>query len=417
MNPYLIAVLIFIIGQYLLHTMLAIVSIRHLQLEIPTEFMGFADPDRYRQSQFYFKDTTSLQLVVDTTMTALILLMLGAGGFNTIDSMVRGLGLGMVSSGVLYIGFMALGAHMLHIPFDAYRTFRIEARYGFNRTRPATFVADILKSWCLAGLLGGPLVAAIIWFFEQASAWAWLYCWMTITGLQLLLVFIAPVAIMPLFNRFEPLQAGPLKTALEAYTRQQRFKMKGVFTMDGSRRSTKANAFFTGFGRYRRIVLFDTLIAQHSVDELVAVVAHEIGHYKQRHLLVHMAIATLTTGGLLLILAQFINNPGLFAAFQMEHLSVYASLVFFGFLYTPLAMVLALLSNAVSRGHEHAADRFAAATTGQAEAMITALKKLTVGNLSNLTPHPLLVALCHSHPPVLERIKRIRAMGRPDEIP
>jgi STE24 endopeptidase len=220
-------------------------------------------------------------------------------------------------------------------------------------------------------------------------------------------MFIAPVVILPLFNKFVPMEAGELKTAVENYLNLQNFKIKGLFTMDGSRRSTKSNAFFTGFGKFRRIALFDTLIEKHTTDELISIIGHELGHYRKKHTIIRLIISILSGGVMFLILSLFLNNKGLFAAFQMENLSIYASLVFFGFLYAPIEMIISIFSNILSRKHEYEADGFSVRTCGKPEAMILALKKLSVDNLSNLTPHPIKVMLTYSHPPVLERIKKI----------
>jgi STE24 endopeptidase len=213
---------------------------------------------------------------------------------------------------------------------------------------------------------------------------------------------------MPIFNKFVPLEEGELRTAIENYAKAQNFKMKGIFKMDGSKRSSKSNAFFTGFGRSRRIVLFDTLIERHSVNELVSILAHEMGHYKKRHIIQAIARSVIVMGLTLFLLSLFIENEHLFAAFKMENLSVYASFFFFGFLYTPIAMFIGLVENIISRKNEYEADTFAVETYGDADAMINGLKKLSVDNLSNLTPHPFKVFLSYSHPPILERIKAIR---------
>jgi STE24 endopeptidase len=278
-------------------------------------------------------------------------------------------------------------------------------------------VLDILKTWILAAVIGGVLFSAVLWFFEKAGPWAWAWCWFAVTLFQICLMFVAPVVIMPIFNKFVPLAGGELKAAIEEYAKMQHFKLKGVFTMDGSRRSTKSNAFFTGFGRFRRIVLFDTLIEKHTLDELVSVLAHEMGHYKKRHILKSMAISILTTGLMFYILSLFINNRELFAAFRMDHISIYASLFFFGFLYAPIEMVLSVFGNMLSRRHEYEADAFAAATYQKPQAMISALKKLSVDALSNLTPHPLKVFLSYSHPPVLDRIQAIRKHQSRSSVP
>jgi STE24 endopeptidase len=228
---------------------------------------------------------------------------------------------------------------------------------------------------------------------------------------QIVLLFLAPVIIFPLFNKFYPLEDGELKTAIEDYARSQHFKMRGIFKMDASKRSTKSNAFFAGFGRFRRIVLFDTLIDRHTVDELVSVLAHEMGHYKRKHILKSILISVMTTGLVFFVLSLFINNKGLFSAFKMQHTSIYASLFFFAFLYSPINLAISIFSNILSRRHEYEADAYAVSTYRKPESMISALKKLTVDNLSNLTPHPLKVFLSYRHPPVLERIRAIRNLA------
>jgi STE24 endopeptidase len=223
-------------------------------------------------------------------------------------------------------------------------------------------------------------------------------------------MLIAPVVILPLFNKFTPLAEGELKESILAYAKKQNIKMSGIFTIDGSKRSSKSNAFFTGIGKFKRIALYDTLIEKQSVDELVCVLAHEIGHSKLGHIPKGIITSILSTGLMLFILSMFINNPGLFAAFKMDNISIYASLTFFSFIYSPVSMVIGLIKTITSRKHEHQADAYATRTTKKPESMITALKKLSVSTLANLTPHPLKVFLEYDHPPVLERIKAIRAL-------
>ncbi|MEJ2111699.1 MAG: M48 family metallopeptidase, partial [Acidobacteriota bacterium] len=275
-------------------------------------------------------------------------------------------------------------------------------------TTPKTFILDIIKSWLLIGVLGGAALYGIIWFFESTGEWAWLYCWIGITAFQLLLAFVAPVVIMPIFNKYIPLKKDELREEIENYAKSESFKMKGVYQMDGSRRSTKSNAYFSGFGRFRRIVLFDTLIEKHTTKELVSILAHEMGHYKKGHIWKSMVLSSLTFGLMFYVLSLFINNRELFNAFGMEETSVYASLVFFGFLYGPIDTILSIFANAYSRRNEYEADSYAVNTYGNPSAMIEALKKLSVDNLSNLTPHPIKVFMSYSHPPVLERIRAIR---------
>jgi STE24 endopeptidase len=300
----------------------------------------------------------------------------------------------------------------LNQPFNLYATFVIEERFGFNKTTWKTYGLDLLKSALLSILLGGPLLAGILAFFEYAGHAAWIYCWIIVVIYMVIIQFIAPTWIMPLFNKFTPLMEGELKSAILSYARSIQFPLKAVYVMDGSKRSSKSNAFFTGFGKHKRIVLFDTLIAKHSVPELVAVLAHEMGHYKKKHIFQGMLINVLQTGIMFFLLSLFISYSGLFQAFYMNQPSVYAGLIFFGMLYAPIDFFMGLLIQAVSRKNEYQADAFAVETTGNANAMIDTLKKLSVHNLSNLLPHPFYVLLNYSHPPVLQRIEAIQRMEK-----
>ncbi|HOP47651.1 MAG TPA: M48 family metallopeptidase [Desulfobacteraceae bacterium] len=408
MNTYLIIILAILIGTYLLDTLIDILDVRHFKTELPDEFIGHYDEERYRTSQEYLKENTRFGIINDTVNTLIIILFILFGGFNIIDQFARGFNLGSIPTGLIFTATLMLLFQIIHIPFSIYQTFIIEEKYGFNKTTPKTFILDILKSWLLIAIIGGIILSGILWFFEKTGEWAWIYCWIAVTIFQLLLLFIAPVLIMPLFNKFLPLEDGPLKKAIEDYAGSQDFTMKGVFTMDGSKRSTKSNAFFTSFGKFRRIVLFDTLIEKHTVDELVSILAHEMGHYKKRHVLKTVIISIITTGLMFFILSLFINNSELFAAFKMQNTSIYASLFFFGLLYSPIEMILSVFGNMLSRRHEYDADAFSAATYMKPESMISGLKKLSIENLINLTPHPLKVFLTYSHPPVLERIRAIR---------
>ena len=329
------------------------------------------------------------------------------GGFAWLDSWVRGLGLTALLNGLVFIGVLLVAKSLLGAPFGAYATFVIEERFGFNQTTWKTYFKDRLKGAFLALLLGLPMLAAILAFFQYAGTNAWWYCWIATIGFMLVVQYIAPTWIMPLFNRFDPLGEGALRQAIMEYAQSIRFTLDNIFVMDGSKRSSKSNAFFTGFGKNRRIVLFDTLIEKHSVEELVAVMAHEMGHYKEKHILKNLAIAILQSGVMFYVLSLFISYPGLFKAFYVEEVSVYAGLIFFGMMYAPLDGMMGLALGALSRRHEFAADRFAVQTTGKAEAMTEALKKLSVHNLSNLQPHPFYVFLNYSHPPLLKRIEAI----------
>ena len=410
MNLYAIIILTALLADYLLNLVADVLNLRAVRPEVPDEFRGVYDPEAYRRSQEYLRATTRFGLVETTAALVLLLGFWGAGGFNALDRWLRGWQLGPIWTGLLFVGLLILLKGLFSLPFSAYATFVIERRFGFNRTSLATFVTDLLKGLALALLLGAPLLAGVLAFLEFAGAHAWLYCWGVTTAFALVVQFVAPIWIMPLFHRFTPLADGELKRAILAYTASVAFPVGSLFVIDGSRRSTHSNAFVAGFGRYRRIALFDTLIAPHTVPELVAVVAHEVGHWRKRHLLTGLALGIAHAGVVFFLLSLFLRSPGLFAAFGMEHQSVYAALVFFGLLYTPVELVLSVLLHLLSRRHEFAADRFAATSTGDPSALAAALQKLSVHNLSNLTPHPLTVWLRYSHPPVLARL---RALAKP----
>ncbi|MBN2107696.1 MAG: M48 family metallopeptidase [Deltaproteobacteria bacterium] len=411
MNGYLIFILAVLILSWLLDLALEILNLRALKPDLPAEFQGWYDAGKYANSQQYLRDTTIFGCITDTFFLILTVAFILLGGFNFADGIARSAGFSEIPTGLLFAGMLILASDIIHIPFSAYATFVIEERYGFNKTTLKVFIFDHLKGWLLAAAIGGPVLALVLWFFQKAGPLAWLWCWAAVTVLQIALMFIAPAVIMPLFNKFTPLADGKLKGAIEGYARGQKLKLQGIFTMDGSRRSTKSNAFFTGFGRFRRIVLFDTLIEKHSVEELVAVLAHEVGHYKKRHILRMLVMSVATSGVMFFILSLFLSSPSLSAAFRMEHTSLYATLFFFGFLYAPIEMLIGIGANILSRRHEFEADEFAARTVTSPEPLITALKKLSVDNLSNLTPHPAKVFLEYSHPPVLERIQSLRRLA------
>ena len=410
MNGYLIFILGILLLGYLLELVVALLNLRSLSPALPAEFTGVYDAQQYARSQEYTRVTTRFSLVQSTVSILLTIVFILAGGFNLVDLAARSFGLSSIPTGLLFTGILALLSTLLALPFSLYSTFGIEQRFGFNTTTVTTYVLDGLKAILLSVVLGGPLLACILWFFETSGSYAWLYCWTAAVAFILVVQFLAPVLIMPLFNKFIPLAEGELKEAITRYAAKQHFAIQGIYTMDGSKRSTRVNAFFTGFGRFRRIVFFDTLMDKLATNEIVAVLAHEMGHYKLKHILTMMVLSILQMGIMFFILSLFLGNPGLFDAFGMEHVSVYASLVFFGFLYAPLSTLIGIGFNGFSRRNEYQADRFAAISGGEGEALISGLKKLSVSNLTNLTPHPLNVMLNYSHPPVLARILALRQL-------
>ncbi len=408
MNPYLFFILAVLILGYLLDQVISVLELRSQGRELPPELADVYDGEKYRSSQQYTRATTRFSQVQETFMLVVTLVFILAGGFNSVDILARSFNFDPIGTGLCFTGLLALLSGLVSLPFSLYSTFVIEERFGFNKTTGKTFVLDLAKTMLLAVCIGGPVLAVVLWFFQAAGSIAWLYCWGAVTFFILVLQFVAPVLIMPLFNKFTPLEEGELKKGITDYAQAQHFGMKGIYTMDGSKRSTRLNAFFTGFGRFRRIVFFDTLVEKLGTSEIVAVLAHEMGHYKHRHIFKMMAASILQMGVMFYIMSLFLDNQQLFAAFGMENISIYAGLFFFGFLYAPISTLLSILFNLFSRKHEYEADAWAVQTTGSSQALINGLKKLSVHNLANLTPHPLNVVVNYSHPPLLQRIMAIK---------
>ncbi|MEX2463173.1 MAG: M48 family metallopeptidase, partial [Balneolaceae bacterium] len=369
------------------------------------------DEETYAKSQEYTRVNTKFGFIAGSFDLVILLGFWFAGGFNWLDQWARGFDLGVIGTGLIFIGGLLIAKSIISLPFSIYSTFVIEERFGFNKTTAGIFVMDLLKGLLLSVVIGAPLLAGIIAFFEFGGPWAWVYAWLAVTLFSLIMQYVAPTWIMPLFNKFEPLEDGELRQAIEEYAQKVDFPLQGIYVMDGSKRSSKSNAFFTGFGKNKRIALFDTLIEKHTTDELVSVLAHEIGHYQEKHIIKNMGISILHTGVMFALLSIFLQVPALFDAFYMDQMSVYAGLLFFGLLYAPVETLLGIGMQILSRKHEYEADRFAATTTGKPEEMVNVLKKLSKDNLSNLTPHPFYVFLNYSHPPALQRIKAIRGLN------
>jgi len=407
MNNWLLFIVIILLGNYLLEQVLSYLNIKSLVDRVPMEFQDVIDAEKYRKSQEYTRATSQFGLVESTTSTFILLIFLLSGGFNWVDIFIRGFQQGPIVNGILYIAVLLLLSSILALPFTLYSTFVIEERFGFNNTTIKTFCTDIIKGIILSILIGTPILYLILWFFETTGDFAWIYCWTGLTLISIVLQFLAPVLIMPLFNKFTLLEDGTLKEKVLAFARHASFNIQGIYTMDGSKRSSKLNAFFTGFGKFRKIVFYDTLLEKLDEDEVVAVLAHEMGHYKHRHIFKMMVISICHTGLLFFLLSLFIGNENLFAAFQVEHVSVYGALIFFSFIFTPVNILLGIVVNILSRKHEFQADRYAADPPSRGTALVSGLKKLSIANLSNLTPHPAMVFFHYSHPPVLARIRAL----------
>lgn len=407
MNGYLIFILALLIFNWLLSLIVETLNVRNVSTEIPDEFQGVYDKGKYAKSQRYLKDNTRFGQIQAGIMLPLTIAFILLGGFRWINDVAQSTSDHMILQGLVFGGILIVISQVVSLPFSIYSTFVIEEKYGFNKTTAKTFIMDILKGLMLTALLGAPIFALVLWIFDSVPM-AWLWAWVALSVIQLFILFIAPVVILPLFNKFTPLEEGDLRSSIENFAEKQSYTISGIFKIDGSKRSTKSNAYFTGFGKTKRIALFDTLIENHSVGELVGVLAHEIGHCKKGHVKKGIMISLASSLLMLFILSLFISKQGLYSAFGIDGTPLYAGLIFFGFLYAPISMILGIAGNILSRKHEFEADAFAAETTKKPDDMVDALKKLSVDNLSNLTPHPLKVFLEYSHPPVLERIKALR---------
>lgn len=410
MNPYFVIILFALLIEYFLELIAALLNLKTLSANLPKEFEGIYDAETYKKSQSYTRTRTVFGIFESTFSLTITLLFWFLGGFNYLDVIVRDWQFGSVFTGIIYIGILIIVRSILSMSFSIYSTFVIEERFGFNKTTPKVFIADLVKGILLSVVLGFPLLIGILALFEYAGTLAWLYCWIAASVFILFVQFIAPTWIMPLFNKFTALQDGELRESIVSYAKSVKFPLQGIYVMDGSKRSSKSNAFFTGFGKNKRIALFDTLIQRHSVPELVAVLAHEIGHFKKKHIIQGMIISVLHMGFMFFMMSVFITQRGLFDGFFMENVSVYAGLLFFGMLFTPLEFILSLALNAISRKNEYEADRFAVETMKSSEPFVDALKKLSKDNLSHLTPHPFYVKMNYSHPPVVERIRAISVL-------
>lgn len=397
-----------ILFDYILERVLDYLNRTWWSSELPQELEGIYDAAKYKKSQEYERVKTRFSLITSTLSLVAMLLMLFFGGFAWLDDFVRSYTSNAILMALLFFGILGLAADILSTPFSVYSTFVIEERFGFNRTTPKTFVLDKFKGWLISAVIGGGLLSLIVWIYQVSGEWFWLIAWAAIGVFTIFMTMFYSNLIVPLFNKQQPLEDGSLRTAIEAFARKVGFKLKNIFVMDGSKRSSKANAYFTGLGAKKRIVLFDTLIKDHTDEELVSILAHETGHYKKKHALTGTAISLLQTGIMLYILSLFIGNPDLSKALGASEGSFHFGILVFGLLYSPISLVLGLFMNMLSRKNEFEADRYAAENYDP-HPLQEALKKLSVNHLSNLRPHPAYVFFYYSHPPLLERLRALRA--------
>lgn len=407
LNPWFFvatAGVIIVFHLELIATFLNLAQFRHA---LPQRLKEIFPDETVQKAGEYASQSSRLDMLRSTASLAVLIVFWWSGGFGWLERLSAGWGWGEIATGVGVVGLLILGQNLLSLPFDAWDTFKIEAAFGFNRTTTGTFIMDRVKGLVLSAILGGPLLALVLWFF-QTQRFAALYAWLTVAVFSIVMAWVSPRLLMPLFLKFQPLGNGPLRDALLALAARLKFPVVDVSVVDGSRRSSKANAFLSGFGKNKRIALFDTLIEKHSQEELEAILAHEIGHHKCRHVPQQLALGLLESGLLFYLLHAALQSPAFFTAFGVAGKPLGLGLVLFSILYQPASLLLGMLSSAMSRKHEFEADAFAKSACGS-EPLMTGLKKLSLDHLTHPNPHGLTVWLHYSHPPIGQRLAALEA--------
>ena len=395
-----------IVLDFTIDKILDTLNARHFDDPVPNELSDVYDQEAYEKSQRYKKERYRFGLITSTFSVLLTLGFLIFGGFPLVDGIARSISDNSIIIALVFFGIIMFGSDLITLPFSYYSTFVIEEKYGFNKMDLKTFILDKLKGWLMMAIIGGGILALIIWFYQFAEDDFWWYAWILVAVFTVFMNMFYAKLIVPLFNKQTPLEDGSLRNKIENYSEKVGFQLKNIFVIDGSKRSTKANAYFSGFGSEKRITLFDTLINDLEEEEIVAVLAHEVGHYKKKHIIFNLFASILTTGFTLWLLSVFVGNPLLSEALGVEIPSFHIGLVAFGILYSPISEITGLIMNLLSRKFEYQADDFAKETY-KGEALISSLKKLSRNTLSNLTPHKAYVFVHYSHPSLLQRYRNL----------
>jgi STE24 endopeptidase len=392
-----------------------LLNLKSFAIEIPANLRDLWTQESYDKARAYSITSARFAIIESTFGLMLLLAFWMLGGFGWLDGLTQQWFTDSpIRAGLAFLGVLFFGQYLLGLPLAIYDTFVIEEKFGFNKTTPKLYALDQIKSILLGIVIGLPIAAAVLWIFANVDH-AWVWAWLSVSAFQLLMMWLAPAVILPLFNKFEPMPEGELRDAIEAMAKRCEFPIVGLYVMDGSKRSTKANAFFTGFGKTKKIALFDTLIEKHSTEELVAILAHEIGHFRCKHIPQRLVVSIFQSALLFFLIGLATNPDGgfarlLFDAFGVASISPHVGLVLFGILFSPASRLLGIFSNRWSRKHEFEADAYAAKHTGSPDALITALKKLTTDNLSHPTPHALRICLDYSHPPLSQRLAALEKL-------
>lgn len=396
-----------IIINFIIDKVLDALNAKHFNDRLPDVINDVYDEAEYKKSQQYKAAKYKFGIITSLFSLLLTLGFLFLDGFEFVDNIARSYSSNPIVIALIFFGIIMIGSDIITTPFSYYNTFIIEEKFGFNKTTVKTFFFDKVKSWLMMAIIGGGILALIIWFYQVTGKYFWLYAWVLVAVFTLFMNMFYSKLIVPLFNKQAPLEEGALRDKISAYAKTVGFKLDKIFVIDGSKRSTKANAYFSGFGNEKRVTLYDTLINDLDDDEIVAVLAHEVGHYKKKHIIFNLFASILLTGLTLFILSLFISNPLLSQALGVEIPSFHIGLIAFGLLYSPISEITGLIMNVFSRKFEYQADDYAK-NTYKAEPLITSLKKLSKNSLSNLTPHPAYVFIHYSHPTLLERIRNLR---------
>jgi len=405
-NTLLIIIISITVISYSISLWLDFLNSKNRNKKVPEELANLYDSEKYSKSQDYGKTNDKFSFISSSFSTLLIIIMLAFSGFALVNHYALSISHNEIVSALIFLGILVFASDLLDIPFSLYSTFVIEERFGFNKTNIKTFILDKIKSWGLIIVIGGSLFSVFIWFYLETREMFWIYAWITLSVFSVFMTMFYSTLIVPLFNKQSPLEAGELRDAISEMGEKADFKIDNIFVIDGSKRSTKANAYFSGLGPKKRIVLYDTLINDLTTNEIIAVLAHEIGHYKNKHTLSNMILSFIQSGIMLFIFSLLVDNPALSKALGSEVVSFQLGLIAFGILYSPVSMILSIFMNMYSRKNEFEADKFAN-DLNYGDYLISGLKKLTAKNLSNLTPHPLYVFFYFSHPSLLQRIKAI----------
>lgn len=406
MSYLMLAIVLIVISSTL--TILAdFLNMRAVKETLPVEFENEYDQQKYKKSQEYLKTTSTFSIIQNMFQTTALCLFIGLNGFSWIHSIISNTTESVAVQSGLFFVLLIVSSTLLSLPFSYYSTFVIEEKFDFNKTTKGTFWSDTVKSLVLSALIGGPLYIGLVLLLQNLGDVAWVVAWGALFFIQLLFMFLAPSLIMPLFNKFSPLEDEELKEKIAKYAQKVHFAFSDISIMDGSKRSTKANAFFTGFGKLKKIALFDTLVEKYSQEELVAILAHEVGHFKKKHIWQMILFSFVSTGILFFLMGKMMYSQEMYRDFGYETTVLYALPILFSFFAIPLNFFLGILQMAHSRKNEFEADQFAKETSS-GEDLISGLKKLSVDSLSNLEPHGLKVLLSYSHPPVLKRIAALR---------